>query len=108
MTNFPNTLSEEKEFEKIRPLEMIGVKDSQQSLLNIRLRLLSEGSPKIGSDNVQIFVEVKMSQIIINFYMQPIMRLLDFTLSQLLFALTSPERTINPEGDEVSGELVQE
>jgi len=43
-TNYPDTLKEEKDFGKIVPKEMIGVKDSSQSLLTIKLKLLSEGS----------------------------------------------------------------
>jgi vacuolar protein sorting-associated protein 13A/C len=75
------TLHEESQWGLIRPVELVGVKDSGRSLLNIRFRGLSEGSPKIGEDNTTTFVELKMSQININLMMQPIMRILDFTLS---------------------------
>ena len=81
LTNYPDTLSEEKDYDKIKPKEMIGVKDSSLSLLTIKLRLLSEGSAKIKNDNINLFLDVKMSQLIINFLMQPTMRMLDFLLS---------------------------
>mgnify|MGYP001053931720 CR=1 FL=1 len=40
---------------------MLGVNDSGKSLLSIKFRGLTEGSPKIGVDNVTTFIELKMS-----------------------------------------------
>ncbi|CAD8058857.1 unnamed protein product [Paramecium sonneborni] len=95
LTNYPNTLSKESEYKLINPKQMIGVKHQQQSLLKVQLNLLSEGSQKIVN-NVNIIINVDMSQLIIHVMMQPVLRLLDYTLQQLLFALSNPKQTINP------------
>lgn len=79
-TNYPITLYEETSYKHIKPVQLIGVKDSQSSLLSIDLRLLSEGSSKIKEDNVSIFLDLRMHQIIINYMQQPVLRLIDYTL----------------------------
>ena len=40
MTNYPLTLFEEVTYKDIKPIQLIGVKDSQTSLLSIHFRLL--------------------------------------------------------------------
>lgn len=74
---------------------MIGVKVQEQSLLTINLKLFTDNSPKI-KNNVNIIIDVEMSQIIINLMMQPVLRLLDYSLQQLLFALSNPHKSIDP------------
>ncbi|CAD8141116.1 unnamed protein product [Paramecium pentaurelia] len=95
LTNYPNTLSQESEYDQIQPKQMIGVKHQQQSLLKVSLILFSDGSSKIFN-NVNIIIDVEMSQLIINVMMQPVLRLLDYTLQQLLYALQNPKQTISP------------
>jgi vacuolar protein sorting-associated protein 13A/C len=48
-----------------------------------------------------------MSQIIINHMQQPVLRILDYSLQQLLFALTKPDKTVYPEIDDVVDHLVE-
>lgn len=67
LSNYPNTLDAEADYALIKPFTLLGVRDSQQSLLNIYFRGLKEGSRKIDPlTNETTFVKVKMSQIIVH------------------------------------------
>ncbi|KAL4498677.1 hypothetical protein ABPG73_003474, partial [Tetrahymena malaccensis] len=93
LTNFPNTIYLESDWEKIRPQELIGLlkKDGATSLLEVEFRSLSDGSNKIQSDNVATFLKVDFKSIHISYIQRPILRLLDYSLVQLLGPLGTPQ-----------------
>lgn len=94
-TNYPETIFREEDYTKVQPKEILGLlkqEKDQNSLLKIYFRLLNESSPKIDpKTNVTTFLKVHLSQIHVNFMMQPVMRLLDYVLVQALGPLTTPE-----------------
>ena len=90
LSNYPNTLHEEKQWKNVKPFELLGVCDDKQSLMKIEFTSFADGSVKI-KDDVNSFAHIYINSIKIDFLMQPIFRILDFILVQMLASLTNPE-----------------
>ncbi|KAL4496109.1 hypothetical protein ABPG72_015531 [Tetrahymena utriculariae] len=108
LTNFPNTIYLEDDWQKIKPQELIGLleKDGASSLLEVEFRSLSDGSNKIKSDNVATFLKVNFSSIHISYIQRPILRLLDYSLVQLLGPLGTPQFFVD-EGEIAEDQKIQ-
>ncbi|EGR30928.1 PH domain protein [Ichthyophthirius multifiliis] len=93
LTNYPQTIYLEDDWNKSKPQELVGLlkKQGSESLLKVQFRQLSEGSNKIQEDNNATFIKVDISSIHISYSQRPILRLLDYSLVQLLGPLSTPE-----------------
>ena len=76
----------------MRKTELVGLLRSEHSnsLLEIDFRMFNDGSPKI-KDNINMIVRLKMQQIHVTYVQQPVMRLIDFIMVQVVGVLTTPE-----------------
>lgn len=90
LSNYPNTLHEEKQWQSVKPFELLGLCNNAQSLMKIEFTSFTDGSAKI-KNNVNSFAHIYINSIKIDFLMQPVFRILDFALVQMLASLTSPE-----------------
>lgn len=92
LTNFPNTIYLEEDWQLIKSQELIGLlkKEGASSLLEVEFRALTDGSSKIKADNVSTFLKVNFNSIHISYIQRPILRLLDYSLVQLLGPLGTP------------------
>lgn len=104
LSNYPNTLHEEKQWKNVKPFELLGVCNDAQSLMKIEFTSYAEGSAKI-KNNVNSFAHIYINSIKIDLLMQPIFRILDFTLVQMLASLTNPE-ALDPRLKKTTQEII--
>jgi len=93
-SNYPRTIYREDQWKLARPRELLGVADSKQSLLQIEFAMFQQDSLKV-ENGVTMRLKMSMSSVKIDFLMQPIFRILDLALTQVLGSLTG--RLDNPE-----------
>ncbi|KAL4505260.1 hypothetical protein ABPG72_016327 [Tetrahymena utriculariae] len=97
LTNYPNTIYSEEDWQKIQPQEILGIlnKNNLSNLLEVDFRMLFEGSSKIKSDNVDTFVNLVFNSIHLNYIQAPVLRFIDFILEQFLDCLENPNSFID-------------
>ncbi|KAL4462680.1 hypothetical protein ABPG74_000510 [Tetrahymena malaccensis] len=97
LTNYPNTIYSEEDWQKIQPQELLGIlkTNNQSNLLEVDFRLLFERSSKIKSDNVDTFVNLVFNSIHLNYIQAPVLRFIDYILQQFLDCLENPNSFID-------------
>ena len=90
LTNYPKTLYQESQYKISQRRELLGIENDSQSLMNIKFQSFQPGSPKIVNKIASI-AQIHISSVRVDFAMQPIFRILDYVLVQIVGVLTSPE-----------------
>ncbi|KAL4445126.1 hypothetical protein ABPG74_018854 [Tetrahymena malaccensis] len=110
LTNYPNTIYKEEDYKFQRKQEIVGlwyeteellthvkeekpqIYDKKANLLNFNVTILETTSKKFNhSTRETIFVDAFINSIHIDFMMQPVMRLIDYLLVQIIGVVTAPE-----------------
>jgi hypothetical protein len=89
LTNYPNTLTN-CSFEKIVPNELFGIskgENQDQSLIYLEFQSINAAIAQLPEENVSGYLTVNIEQVKIDFFMQVVMRILDFLTGHLLPAL---------------------
>jgi hypothetical protein len=97
LTNYPETLIS-SEFARIMPNELFGIsqKEGSQSLIKLSFEKINSDVAELPESNISGYLGVTVDQIQVNFYMQVVMRILDFVTGHLLPALSPDEPEIAP------------
>jgi hypothetical protein len=90
-TGYPNTFLTEDEYKEASDLMLLDTHaDQDTALLNFNIKLLEQVNP--GSK--KIIIKVLIKDIIIDYFQQPVLRIIDYLLNQLLPSL-STDKDIN-------------
>ena len=89
LTNYPDTLTQ-SDFNSIVPNELFGIssKEDSNSLITLGFEKINSDIAELEETNVNGYLNVSVDQIKVNFYMQVVMRILDYLTGQLLAALS--------------------
>lgn len=93
LTNYPKTLYKESQFNEAKRRQLLGLettsKEENPPLILIKFSSFQEGNPKI-KNNINSMAQIEVSSVRVDFVMQPIFRILDYVLVQILGVLTNP------------------
>jgi vacuolar protein sorting-associated protein 13A/C len=105
LTNYPQTLTV-CDFNKIDPTELFGIsqKHDASSLIRLGFEKINSDIAELAEENVNGYLAVSIEQIQVNFYMQVIMRILDYALAHVLPALSTNS---SPSGPDASKDSLQ-
>lgn len=94
LTNYPKTLYLESQNALANRRELLGLVKGNDidssSLMMIKFWSFQEGSPKIEK-GINSIAKIEISSVKVDFVMQPIFRILDYVLVQIVGTLTTPE-----------------
>ena len=101
MTNYPRTLNsnEKLAYKSIKPYEILGLgpDNTKNSRLNLRIISFENASKEIKGNITTIF-QMDISSITCKYHHQPIMRIVDYALIQVVSLITDPKYlTLNEE-----------
>ena len=92
LTNYPNTLHEENEHKLSKRRELLGLdlNTNEKALINVKFMSYQEMCSKIKK-NITSEAIINVNSVKVDFAMQPIFRILDYVLVQIVGVLTTPE-----------------